>query len=108
MALKKKIRNLIVGEDKYIESWARYKQVMLSGQFAIMGILFLSFYFLFDVIVGTYATLPVYATAIFFLGLSIFIHRQGDHGMANYLLLPNINIVVYLIASSESLGTGTF
>jgi len=108
MTLKKKIRNLIIGEDKYIEPWGKYKQVMLSGQFAIMGILFLSFYFLFDLMVGTYATLPVYATAIFFLGLSIFIHRQGDHGMANYLLLPNINIVVYLIASSESLGTGTF
>lgn len=108
MVLKKKIRNLIIGEDKYIESWSQYKQVMLSGQFALMGIAFLSFFFLFDLVIGSYGTLPVYVTGIFFLGLSIFIHRQGDHCMANYFLLPTINIVVYLFASSESLGTGTF
>lgn len=108
MVLKKRIRNLIIGKDRYIESWGEYKQVMLSGQFALMAIIFLSFYFLFDLIGGSFITLPVYTTAIFFLVVSIFIHRQGDHCLANYFLLPTINIVVYILASSESPNTGTF
>ena len=29
MGLKKVIRNLIIGEDKFIESYGEYKQVML-------------------------------------------------------------------------------
>jgi len=108
MGLKKRIRNLIIGEDKYIESWGEYKQIMLSGQFALIAILYCLFYFTKELVAGSYETLPVFATAIFFLGLSIFIHRQGDHCLANYFLLPTINLTVYLLASSESPNTGAF
>ncbi len=108
MGLKKGIRNLIIGEDKFIESYAEYKQVMLSGQFALMAIFICLIYFFLDLFTGIYITLPVYGTAIFFLALSVIIHRQGDHCLANYFLLPTINILVYLLASSESPNTGIF
>jgi signal transduction histidine kinase len=108
MAFKKSIRNLIIGDDKFIESYGEFKQVMLSGQIALMGILLCLLYFTFDLIFGNYETLPVFATAIFFLGLSLFIHRQGDHYLANYFLLPTINITVYLFAASESPSASTF
>ncbi len=108
MRLKKGIRNLIIGEDKFIESYGEYKQVMLSGQFALMAIFICSMYFVLDLLVSSYVTLPVYVTAIFFLTLSVIIHRQGDHCLANYFLLPTINFVVYLLASSESPNTGIF
>lgn len=106
--LKKKIRDLIIGENKFIASYGEYKQAMLSGQFAITGILVCVLYFSFDLATGTYETLPVFATAIFFLGLSIYIHRQGDHSLANYFLLPTINVLVYLFASSEAPNAGSF
>jgi signal transduction histidine kinase len=105
---KKRIRNLIIGSDVYIESYGEFKQVMLSGQFALIGILFCSGYAAIAFFLGTYESLPVYATTIFFLGLSIFIHRQGDHCLANYFLLPTINITVYLFAASESSHSGIF
>jgi signal transduction histidine kinase len=108
MSLKKRVRNIIIGEDRYIESWGEYKQVMLSGHFALIGILLCLVYMLFDFSSGNYVSIPVFVTAIFFLALSIFIHRQGDHGLANYFMLPTINITVYLFAASESPNTGAF
>jgi len=81
---------------------------MLSGQFALIAIFLCSVYLAIDVFTGTFITMPVYATAIFFLVLSVIIHRQGDHCLANYFLLPTINIIVYLLASSESPNTGIF
>jgi signal transduction histidine kinase len=105
---KKKIRDLIIGADTYIESYGEFKQVMLSGQFALIGILFCTVYGCMAFLLGSYECLPVFALTIFFLGLSIFIHRQGDHCLANYFLLPTLNITVYLFASSESPHTGAF
>lgn len=106
--MHKRIRNLIIGEDKYIESRGEYKQVMLSGQFALIGIGFLLIYLTFDILNDNYSTLPVLITSMFLLGLSVFIHRQGDHCLANYFLLPTLNITVYLVAASESPQTGIY
>ncbi|MBA4054072.1 MAG: sensor histidine kinase [Marivirga sp.] len=108
MRLKSRIRNLIIGEGKYIESYGEYKQAMLSGQFALIGTFLCIMYLVFDAALGTYSNIPIFTTAIFLLVLSIFIHRKGDHCLANYFLLPTINITVYLLASSESPNTGAF
>lgn len=108
MGLSKRVRNLIIKENKYIESYGEYKQAMLSGQFALIGIFLCMMYMLFDVALGTYGNIPVFTIAILFLSLSIVIHRQGDHCLANYFLLPTINITLYLLASSESPNTGAF
>ena len=106
MALKKRVRDLIIGEDKFIESHGEFKRAMLSGQFALIGMILVTFYLAFDFSMGVYETLPIYATAIFFLAITLFIHRQGDHELANYILLPTVNITIYLFASSESLNSG--
>lgn len=81
---------------------------MLSGQFALIGILLCSVYGSVAFLLGSYESLPVFAVTVFFLGLSIFIHRQGDHCLANYFLLPTLNVTVYLFASSESPHSGVF
>ena len=65
-------------------------------------------YLIFDLGLGTFENVPVFATAIFLLGISVVIHRQGNHCLANYFLLPTINITLYLLASSESPNTGAF
>lgn len=105
---KNTIRNLIIGQDKYIESYGEFKQAMLSGQFALLGMLLCSIYMSFDIAVGRFETVPIFSTAIFFLGISIIIHRQGDHCMANYFLLPTINLTVYMLSASESPNSGSF
>lgn len=105
---KKWVRNLIIGSDTYIDSYGEFKQVMLSGQFALIGIVLCLMYSTVAAALGNFASLPIFITTIFFLGLSIFIHRQGDHCLANYFLLPTINITVYLFTASESPHSGGF
>jgi signal transduction histidine kinase len=39
---------------------------------------------------------------------SISFHRKGRHRLANCILLPTINLTIYIFASSESPNTGTF
>lgn len=102
------IRNLIIGKDKYIESYGEYKQAILSGQFALVAIALCFFYMSFDLLVGVYSNIPVFSGAIALLVVSVIIHRQGDHCLANYFLLPTINIILYLMASSESPNSGAF
>ena len=108
MSISKRIRNLIIGPNKYIESYGEYKQAMLSGQFALVGILLCAIYLVVELVFGDFECWPVYCSAIFFLSLSVYIHRQGDHCLANYFLLITINLTVYVIASSESPNTGAF
>lgn len=108
MSFKKSVRNLIIGENSYIESYGEFKQVMLSGHFALIGIFLCMMYLFIDLALGTYGNLPVFISAIFLLGLSIMIHRRGDHCLAKYFLLPTINFTLYLLASSESPNTGAF
>jgi signal transduction histidine kinase len=105
---KKRIRDLIIGSDTYIESYGEFKQVMLSGQFALIGIVLCMVYSVMSCCLGNFEALPLFATTIFFLSLSIFIHRQGDHCLANYFLLPTINVTVYLFAASEAPHSGVF
>jgi signal transduction histidine kinase len=108
MLLKKLIRDLIIGKDEFIESHGEFKQVMLSGQFALISIAICTLYLVVHLIEGETQTIPIFSAAIVFLAFSIVCHRNGQHCRANCFLLPTINIAVYLFASSESSNTGTF
>ena len=108
MRLSKRIRDLIIGRGKYIESYGEFKQAMLSGQYAMIGIVLCTVYLVFDIALGEYRNIPVFLAAILLLAVSISIHRRGDHCLANYFLLPTINITLYLLAASESPNTGAF
>lgn len=108
MWLRKWVRDLIIGDDNFIESRGLYKQVMLSGQFALMGIVICTLYLSVDLLNNTYSTFPVYFINLVFLSISIYIHRQGRHCLANYFLLPSMNVTVYLITASESAASGGF
>ncbi len=108
MSLKRVIRNLIIGDDKFIESYGEFKQAMLSGQFALIGIVFCVVSAAINFDIGYYETLPVLAGTALFLTLTIIFHRRGNHSVANYFLLATMNISVYILASSESAKTGSF
>jgi signal transduction histidine kinase len=104
--MKRAIRNFVIGKRTYIESWNEYKQVMLSGQFAIAGILACSIYLLIDLAWGVYRTIPVYMFGIGLLSVALYLHRKGDHCTANYFLFPTLNLIVYIFAASEDHTTG--
>jgi signal transduction histidine kinase len=106
--MKKIIRNLIIGKNNYIDSWTEYRQVILSGQFALISILLCIVYLIIDLSLGMYETMPVYLFALGFLAISLYLHRKQDHCTANYFLFPTLNLIIYLLASSESSGTGSY
>lgn len=102
------IRDLIIGKDRFIESHSEYKQVMLSGQYALISIALCLVYVTVDLLSHVYSTSPVFILSVVLLAWSIRLHRKGRHCQANYFLLLTINIMVYLFASSESPQTGIF
>src|SRR5687768_2467011 len=99
MSFKRVIRNLIIGDDKYIESYGEYKQAMLSGRFAIIGMVFCAMAAAINFDMGYHETLPILSGTFFFLILTIAFHRHGNHSLANYTLLATMNISVYILAS---------
>jgi signal transduction histidine kinase len=108
MSFKRVIRNIIVSDDKFIESYSEFRQALLSGEFAIVGIIFCIVSAVFNYRIGYVETLPVLAGTTLLLSLTIFLHRSGQHSLANYILLATMNVTVYILASSESAKTGSF
>jgi len=109
MTFKKRVRNLIIGKNNRIESFSEYKQAMLSGQFALIGIVLCALYSMFDIFIESiYITSPIFLGMALLFAVSVFFHRKGLHCTANYFLLPTANVGVYLLASSEAPHTGAF
>lgn len=108
MGFKRFFRNLIIGKNKYVSSYGEFKQAMLSGHMALMGILVCAIYTVAHLFLGGEEAIPVLIGTIIPLFISIWLHRRGRHRMANFFLLPTINIAVFLFASSETIKAGTF
>jgi signal transduction histidine kinase len=108
MALKRFFRNLIIGKNKYVSSYGEFKQAMLSGHMALMGILVCFIYIIAHTFLGGREAIPVHLATIIPLLISIILHREGKHRLANFFLLPTINVAVFLFASSETIKAGTF
>src|SRR5260221_6720930 len=106
--MKKTIRNLIIGKEVYIESRNEYRQVMLSGQYAIISLLVIAFYIGMDVSSGFNGTNIIFSFAFIIIFFSLVLHRQELHCIANYFLFPTANILLYIMVSSESKSTGAF
>jgi signal transduction histidine kinase len=107
MTLKKLLRDLIIGKNRFLASYGEYKQTILSGHIALMAILIVIIYAITDRVLGIDDTFPVYLGTVVLLVIVIYLHRTGFHKQANYVLLPTINMAVYLFSASESPAVGT-
>jgi len=108
--MKRVIRNLVIGKTAYIESINEYRQVMLSGQYGLISLLVIGFYTILDLNRWQRFTesIVVYSIALLAILTSLVFHRQQKHALANFLLFPTFNVLLFLIVSSESLNTGAF
>jgi len=106
--MKKLVRNLIIGKDVYIESRNEYRQVMLSGQYAILSLIVLALYILMEFQFGFTSSMIAFCLSLILVFYSLLLHRQQRHCLANYFLFPTLNLLLYLIVSSESRDTGAF
>lgn len=108
MAIKKYIRNLVIGKNRFLSSYGEYKQTMLSGNIALMGIVLSGLYSATDLAFGMSHTQPFYLITALVLAFTIYLHRKGNHRKANCILLSTINLTVCFFASSESPAVGTW
>jgi signal transduction histidine kinase len=102
------MRNLIIGKNRFLSSYSEYKQTILSGHIALMGIVMCILYGLVDFVFGIGYTQPVYLIIAVILASTIYLHRLGRNRQANCVLLATINLAIYLFASSESPILGTW
>lgn len=107
MNVKKAVRKAILGST-YVQSDFEFKKAMLSGQFALMGIVLSVFYLIADYTQGFVYTSWIYSGAIVVFLFSLYLHRKGRHSLANYFLLVVADILIYLFSSSETPNTGSF
>jgi len=106
--MKRWVRNLIIGKDVYIESRNEYRQVMLSGQYAILSLIVIAFYILLEFPFHFNETISIFSLSFVLVFYSLVLHRQQKYCLANYFLFPTLNILLYLLVSSESRDTGAF
>ncbi len=108
MGFRRLFRNLIIGRNKYVSSYGEFKQAMLSGHMALMGILVCVIYIIAHLIAGDKEAIPLLLLTPIPLVVSIILHRKGRHRVANLILLPTINLAVFVFASTETVKAGTF
>ncbi len=106
--MKRAIRNLIIGKDVYIESRNEFRQVMLSGQYALLSLLAIATYVIMEFRYANSQALVIFSAGLALVVISLVLHRQRQHCMANTILFPTLNVIVFLFASSESIKTGAF
>ncbi len=106
--MKKAVRNFIIGKTVYIESQSEYRQVMLSGQYGLISIVVILFYLIKGLAFWPNIGQPpfIYLVGLVLISYSLILHRKRKHCTANFFLFPTFNILLYLIASSESISTG--
>ena len=108
MGLNRMMRRLIIGEDQFIESYSEFKGVMLSGQFAVIGILTFMVIAVSEITFGNFLPVLIFGIGIIALSISLYLHRVGRHCRANYFLLTPVSALAFLLSTSESASTGAF
>jgi len=106
--MKKLLRNIIIGKGVYIESRNEFRQVILSGQYAMIALLVITFYATMESLHGFDETTGIFALSFGLVFYSLVLHRQKKHRAANFFLFPTLNILLYLIVSSETRNTACF
>lgn len=97
---------IIIGKNGYPESSNERKQVLLSGQYALLALITILIYASIELYLGKEETIFLYTSSFILIASTLVLHRKGLHTLANYILFSIFNVVVYLVASSEDIATG--
>jgi signal transduction histidine kinase len=81
---------------------------MLSAQYAVVALIALAINILMESPSKHPVTCIVLNGAFLLILFSLLLHRIGKHCTANIFLFVTLNVVIYLIGSSEILSTGAF
>src|SRR5258708_1026028 len=106
--MRKVVEQFIIGKKEGVQSIADLKKSLLSGYYSILGLTVCSIYWVLDIFSEVSGTTVVYLACILVLIVSFLLNRNGKRELSNYILLPSINLVVYLFTSSEAAEMGGF
>src|SRR5271170_5406043 len=106
--MKRLIRNIIIGRGVYVESRNEFRQIMLSGHYALLSLLVTAFYLCLDLPNGFHDSAAIFCIAFALIFYSLVLHRQKQSCKANFVLFPTLNILLFIMATSESKFTASF
>src|SRR5258708_20803663 len=89
--MKRIIRDLIVGEDVYIASRTEFRQVMLSGQYAILALLVIAFYMALKILVAFTPPIKFFLIGFFSIFFSLVLLRPHLPTTPIYFFFPSFN-----------------
>ncbi len=106
--LKKVIRDIIIGPDQFISSTTEYRNAMLRGLIAMIGLIIGVLYIFVDAINDVHAGYPVYVSLAVLSLLTLWLNRIGKYMWASALLVLVSNGVLFIFAASEGPSMGVF
>src|SRR5690606_29783606 len=100
-ALKKVIRNIIIGRDQYISSTTEYRNAMLRGLIAMIGLIIGILYIFVDASNDVHTAYPVYALLAILSLLTLWLNRIRKYMLASALLVLVSNGVLFKIGRAH-------
>ena len=89
------LRNLILGQGKFIEDYSVYRRALLLGYLELLSIGIATFYQLMNLFMGASGGNLQYLTIIFISVVALFITRLGYYTAATLIQLVMANSVVF-------------
>ncbi len=108
--MRRWIRDFIIGRDHYIDDYSEFRRVLLCGWFAIITLLAAAFYLLMGIVLQQFELFPFITIGAAFLAAvaTLALNRKGYYLAAKYILLFSVNIILFLVTSSESPANGAY
>jgi len=108
--VKKWIRNVIIGKNRYIDDYSAYRRVILCGWFGLIALSGAICYLVFGLLINGFDRYPTetVAAAATLAVATLALNRAGRYQTAKHVLLLMLNVIVFAIASSEAAGNGVF
>lgn len=93
-------RNLLVGSKTILTSGV-FKYALLRGQYALIMIICILFYIIYNWMLGIYAYMPYYFGGIVIAIIVIYLNRNKHFKSASIILLVTVNLLVYLFSDIQ-------
>src|SRR3970040_665637 len=106
--LKKAIRDFIIGRGQYISSTTQYRNAMLRGLIAMIGILIGLLYIFIDSASAIGSGFVWYGLLLVLSAMTLWLNRIRKYVWASFLLILASNGVIFVFASSEGPSLGVY
>jgi signal transduction histidine kinase len=101
-------RNLFIPNEKFIESRAEFKRVMLTGYLSVVCLFVSVFYAILDFANGIYHAFPAFAFLFITPLVSLVLLRKQRYTLAKIILMGNATLAIFYVTIVDPFDTGVF